>query len=181
MGYRIPTGVAKWMREHFVSEINGGGRMKYSDENGTTQCIDEHNAPSNENMSENPRRLKNPRIELTDNWERVGVLSWLTNVTLENNGTTSEGEMYFQIQGHRSFQMSGYAGLAHYRGFYLRGGFSYPAAERVYHDPTMESEITILDIQSSTGSEDEIPAFEGVLGILAMVGIASVIFLRRKR
>ncbi len=181
IGYRIPIGVAKWLKEQFVSGIKGDGEVKFEDENGTTEVLDENNAPANGSMAEHPRRLKNPRIECESNWERTGRLTWLTNVTLTNNGTTTEGQMYFQVQGHRKFLVGGYSGLALYRGFALRAGFSYPAGEIIYHDPSVESDVTILDIESSTENADNVPGFEGALGIAAMLGAAGVVLFRRLR
>ncbi|MCK4613897.1 MAG: hypothetical protein KAU14_03765, partial [Thermoplasmata archaeon] len=136
IGNRIPIGVAKWMKHEFISNINGTGKASYVDENGTEEVLNEDNALSEGSNFRHPKRLRNPRIELDDNWERVGRLTWVTNVTTTNDGVSEEGEMHFQVQGHRHLRTHGVSRSAIYRGFALKGGFSYPAGESIYHDPT---------------------------------------------
>ena len=187
VGNVVPSEVAKkwrWLTYNVAKEkIRGTVRAKveYSGENQSEE-MDEDNAKAGWYINKAPKRLKHQRIKLETQWEKVGWLTWVTNVTVTRNGTETEKNMYFQVQGHRKLWGFGIEKKTVYRGFVILGGFSYPWGDTIYHDPSVGSEVTLLDISEIGIEEDSewMPGFE-LLALIPAAAAAVVVFGRRKR
>jgi len=164
----IPEKVAKWIRMQFVERIQGDGKVTVDTEDGQ-EVVDDENTISME--PKRPKRFAHPRIELIDNWQKVGRLTWVTNVTVDGQ----EKSMYAQVQGGVPFQTTGERGVL--RGFAVLGGYSYPGGQSIYHDPEMSSDIAVeLNLGGQTFKTGLGSGLLGVMlvgvGFIAAAGVA---------
>ncbi|MEM2899741.1 MAG: hypothetical protein QXT63_03030 [Thermoplasmata archaeon] len=178
----VGEGVSRWGQVQFMkNETNGTASMQT--DNGTMALGDDSSADEG-NSTGLPKRMYNhPRIELKDKWNRMGHFTWVTKVNVTNNGVTEEKNMYYQVQGAFKFLYGSPGTTSFLKGFVIIGGFSYPGGEKIYHDPEMGAENTLPYITEklpTSPKKGRLPGFEA-LGLLAALGVASIILLSRKR
>ena len=101
----------------------------------------DHEIEYNEtNVPTVPVRITRDRIVFDDNWERIGRLTWISNVTVDGE----EKNMTFQIHGGGPAWMK--RGRYTFVGFHVIGAFIYPSGNVIFHDPTLDSTILFFDI-----------------------------------
>jgi len=87
-----------------------------------------------------PRLLTLDRVYFDDNWDRVGRLVWVSNVTVDGRADT----MLFQVQGGELFRTGHYGAL--FAGFAIRGAFIYPAGGTIQHDPSLDATSALWNL-----------------------------------
>ncbi|MDG6224544.1 MAG: hypothetical protein QCI82_03425 [Candidatus Thermoplasmatota archaeon] len=115
---------------------------------------------------ERPRIIQKNHLGIRDNWDRIGGLTWVSNVTVDGNET----DMHFQVYFARAFAGINANG-ALYAGFGVVGGFSYPGGSSIYHDPGYEVGVLSLDEQD----QDRPFVRVMVLGIVFFIAVALVV------
>jgi len=121
------------------------------------------------------RVLKPARLHLLDCWEKIGRLTWVTevNVTETEGAEPTVMNMTAQVQGYRRIILPLPHGI--YKGFALLAGYSYPAGYRIYHDPEMTASTTIIDTSALTAAAPSL--LQGILqyALAAAAGAAIAI------
>jgi len=126
LGNYIPLPVAKWLKENFLNKTGGNGKVECDDEN-----YNETNHPAG------PRVLEGNIIGFDDNWQRIGLFRWISNVTVYNEtGNGTEKPVFFQVHGGERTRW--HQDNAVFIGFSLKGAFIYPSGYKIYHDPEYE-------------------------------------------
>jgi hypothetical protein len=117
-------------------------------------------------------RLKMPRVDFQGNWTRVGWLTWTSNVEVDGQAK----QMYAQIQGGRRVMLVGPMGL--FAGFGLLGGLSYPGGDKIFHDPSVESDMMLY---TESAPVRGVPAGLFLIGaIVIVVMIGAIAYARMK-
>lgn len=132
--------VSQFLRYMREDDFEGNGTIDYTTPSGE-QWIRERNAlegsgedPVVSQSSVRPSLVQKNRLGIADNWQRVGQLRWVSNVTVDGE----EDNMFFQIYFARAFRGVNANG-AMFSGMGVVGGFSYPGGSNIYHDPTFEA------------------------------------------
>ncbi|MDD1769811.1 MAG: hypothetical protein LUO79_01875 [Methanomassiliicoccales archaeon] len=158
----IPDIVQEWYNAQYVKTHvqDGAGLIEYQTDEGTQTVRDQSDLPER-----STKVLTNTEIHSMDNWERVGTLSWVSNVTVDGQ----EKEMYYQIH-------VGAAGVIptpkhdmDVKAIIILGGYVYPMGTDVVHDPSFASDVFQLNIT------DGLQALVFVLAIGAMVIVGCMI------
>lgn len=117
-------------------------------------------------------RLKMPRVDFQGNWTRVGWLTWTSNVEVDGQAK----QMYAQIQGGRRVLLVGPMGI--FAGFGLLGGLSYPGGDKIFHDPSVESDMMLY---TESAPARVVPVGLFLIGaIVIVVIICAVAYARMK-
>jgi hypothetical protein len=176
IGNVIPEKVAEWIRVQFIDKINGAGRAEYETADGMEEVDDDDAAEEHEPVDGLPRKLNHNYVRLKDNWESIGDLTWISNVTVDG----VEKNMYAQVQGHKRIAVRGEEGNW-FVGFALLAGFSYPGGDSIYHDPSVSSEAMIEMSMSPLGT---FPAglvmFLLIAAVAVLTGIAVTLYTVNK-
>ena len=186
VGVRVPMGALKWMNYQMTKEKlqkgNLSAELEYEGES-QKEKMNEENAETG-HSDKKPKKLKHPRINIDSPWGKTERQTWVKNVTVTNDGNETEDEMFFQVKGHKNIQASGIKPGVEHKGFIIAGGFSYPAGERIYHDPGVGSDVTLLGIaEEAAGSledDDDTPGFE-LLGVVAAVAAVVAVFSWKRK
>ncbi len=179
-GRAVPPGVADWI-SHEWGEDQGRdvrARLRYRD-SSEDEVISEEDTDAGIADKE-PRRLRFNRIDLADDWERVGRLRWVNNVDVDGKDTN----MSCQVQGFLPVDRQGYEG-GFFRGFAGLAGFSYPGGETIFHDPAYQSSVILeaedgSDLEAEDGSDGFIGGFfdrpvRGLLVLGIVIAVAVVV------
>ena len=121
--------IIRWMHTKHSHEV-----ARYMKNNHMIECND------TANVSTLPVRITRDRIVFDDNWERIGRLTWISNVTVDGE----EKNMTFQIHGGGPAWMK--RGRHIFVGFHIIGAFIYPSGNVILHDPTLDSTILFFKI-----------------------------------
>lgn len=169
--------VENWIRDQ-VRNMNGNGTLSFDSDNGTTRLTERNtvremssfgNQDDIFNADERPILIRKNTLSIEDNWEKVGKLTWVSDVTVDD----TEMQMYFQFYGARRFliDVDGKGAMA---GVAAVGGFSYPGGSKIFHDPTYSCDVFQL---SSTGSEvsRKFPVLLAIGAFLLVIVIIAVI------
>jgi hypothetical protein len=167
LGNVIPANTAEWVRVQFMKDIGGDGKVVYETDEGIIEGTDDIAVKTTEPVPGLPQKVNNRYIECKANWERIGKLTWVSDVTVDGK----EGEMYAQVQGFRKVALVGPEGNA-FTGFVALAGFSYPGGDHIVHDPTIASEPLI---EMSMEGEPTVLPFG--LTLLAVASVAAVIII----
>lgn len=137
-GTWVPPLTAEWIHEEFLSDVDGEGdaalqtRVGEREVNGTEPL--------------RPVLLTGTHIELADNWQRVGRLTWVSDLTVtyqDGSSTHLREGVVFQAAFVRAWEHVRppvYGGVFH--GFLLIGVFIYPGGPEIaslYHDPGLQA------------------------------------------
>ncbi|MEW5759688.1 MAG: hypothetical protein AB1779_02855 [Candidatus Thermoplasmatota archaeon] len=183
VGNAMPLGLAKWINENLIKNVKQGGNVKYTTEDGKEETMSEDDAADpNATTGEKPRKigLKHPRLDLIDEWQRIGRLTWITNVTVDG----VEKTMSFQVQGHRGFvERIGNRGL--FIGFVILGGFAYPGGSSIVHDPEVgaETNIGLTEVGKAPAIKPKLPIIGIAIGVI-VVGAAVggfIVYMTKKK
>jgi hypothetical protein len=167
-GTYIPGIVQDWIDAQFINDVDGGtGVVEYETEEG------QMTAETTDDLPEESTILTDNKIVFRDNWERCGLLKWISNVTVDGQ----ERDMYYQIHAGTADEFRG-DDNGRVKAIAILGGYIYPAGENIYHDPVFEASSLMLNIG---------PDFQPLI-ILIVVGaviacvlpVGTVMVLRRK-
>ncbi|HUL38822.1 MAG TPA: hypothetical protein VLU38_00890, partial [Methanomassiliicoccales archaeon] len=131
----VPEIVEEWYNAQFVKQNikDGDGSMAYTVD-GATQVVKEQE----ELPKQSVQVMSNTEISSQDNWERIGGLSWASNVTVDGQ----QEQMLYQIHvGDEGVLPIGKgADGGHLKLLVLLGGYIYPMGMDVVHDPSVFAE-----------------------------------------
>lgn len=184
LGNFIPKHVAQWIRQEFIrDEINGSGRAEYETREGVRYSDSEElesGEDENNDGIPDPEIITKDTIEFKDNWQRIGRLLWLSNVTVDGE----DKDMYFQIHAGRILRNV----LTEKRdgcikGAIILGGFIYPKGEKIFHDPTFESTALLLDIPQKL--IDILPVgivfVQFLMAVVAVISVSGYAYARKRK
>ncbi|GEM_PF-1461753 len=170
MGNHIPEKTEEWVRTQLVERIRGEGMIEARNESG--------NISLGANLTK-PTLIRDNEMHFQDNWEKIGNFSWVSNVTLtDRSGRTQEGNVTFSVHRVLRIDHINMKGDV-FRGFMALGGFSYPSAYGIFHDPTFSATAYSFDILKEIR---ELPA--GILflqTVIAGVVVIGAVAYRRGR
>jgi hypothetical protein len=166
LGNVIPAQTAEWIRVQFMKDLDGDGKIIYETDEGIRQGTEDNAVGQWEPVEELPKKVNNRYIKCSANWEEIGKLTWVSDVTVDGQET----EMYAQVQGFKKIGLVGPLGNA-FGGFIALAGFSYPGGDHIVHDPSMSSEALI---EMSIGLEPGVFPF-GLA--LLLVGIVAAVII----
>lgn len=168
--------MSEFLRGLRENDIDGNGTVDYETVAGQRQlrlrdAMQLQNGdPVISQTGVRPQLVRKNRLGIADNWQKVGTMKWVSNVTVDGE----EEDMYFQVyfaRAHAGVNANG----AFYAGMGIVGGFSYPGGGRVYHDPTFEVssfEVQIKDDEQGIRWQRVI-----IIGVLVFIGVAIVVVL----
>lgn len=171
MGTYIPGIVQRWIDAQFIDSQIGDGA-------GTVSYLAEGDDADSTVLPETSTRVANNVIEYRDNWQRIGKLTWVSNVTVDGH----DRDMYYQVHAGDGLELvkdfqKPIDGRV--RGIALVGGYIYPAGENIVHDPTFEAGTFQLSI---VGDIDPAAVMLLMFGVAAVCGISltTVLVLRSR-
>ncbi|MEE9600472.1 MAG: hypothetical protein V3W22_02040 [Thermoplasmata archaeon] len=170
-GTYIPGPVNNWLDAQFVEGYVEDGTGVAELETFTGDVID---LESNDDIPPEATILAKDSISFRDNWRKNGELTWVSNVTVDEE----EKEMSFQIH-------AGTNGLRitnekddKFRGVVLLGGYIYPAGSDIYHDPSYSVQAILVDIQPEFNLAPFV--FVGIASVATLGLMGTAIHLRRR-
>jgi hypothetical protein len=172
LGVYIPKKVVEWLKIQYLKKIKGFGQAEIEYKNGIEKIEESDAVSEHKPVKGLPRKLKSRYIKFGDNWQRIGRLTWISNVTVDNVDT----HMHAQIQGYKRTILIGAKGNV-YAGFAVLGGFSYPGGNSIYHDPTVDGSVTFFD----TKPQPRIPIVLTFLSFCVVgvgVSVGAFVYLR---
>lgn len=175
VGNLIPKGTAKWIKEQLLEKINGEGNVVIEEDNGRKtfhgrDAIEERKYNERKYSATKPRKMKGRYIEFGGNWEKIGRLTWVSNVTVDGQ----DKEIYAQYQGLIKFKFKNEDGN-YFRGFAVLAGVSYPGGQNIYHDPELSSDILIESSFEQPLSLSSSRNLKPLIGIAVIVGLAGIL------
>ena len=183
VGNYIPEKTAEWLREELLSRIRNGTGVIVAETTNGTETFDMEKA--NITKPKLIRVLKPSRLHLLDCWEKIGRLTWVTevNVTETEGAEPTVMNMTAQVQGYKRIILPLPHGI--YKGFALLAGYSYPAGYRIYHDPEMAAGTTIIDTSALTAAAPS--PLQGILQYAlaivagAAIAVAVIAVIKRRK
>jgi hypothetical protein len=159
----IPDIVQEWYNAQFVKNhvADGSGLIEYQTNEGTQTVRDQSDLPER-----STRVMSNTDIHSVDNWEHVGALSWVSNVTVDGQ----EEQMYYQVHAGSGLNVPMPAHDVQVKAIIVLGGYIYPMGADVVHDPSFTSDV----FQMSMDSGLQALVFVLALGVAAIVSLPSI-------
>ncbi|MDI6707632.1 MAG: hypothetical protein QME47_00845 [Candidatus Thermoplasmatota archaeon] len=195
LGCHISPAAASWIREQFIDRVGGRGFGRCMlRENAEGEVEEEINATTAFGFRDRPRIIPKGRdkIRFEDNWYRIGMFRWVSNITVWDNETSEpyEAPIFFQLHGGKPILPGdvrpGLKGI--FFGFLAKGAFIYPQGYKLYHDPEFSASALFYDIipVKAPSLFNLLPLeiikahlIETAVAILAVCALVAV--LRRKR
>jgi len=166
-GTFIPTFVQNWLDVQFINATAGqdiGIAELETFTGGDTDITATDDIPAEST------RLTKDNIIFRDSWQKVGEMSWVSNVTVDN----TEKEMYFQIHAGQNLDMEGENHDGYLHGIFFLGGYVYPMGHDIFHDPSYTSHALFLDIGVNMGA---LEVLGGILILTMMVGVVTSVIV----
>ena len=186
-GFAVSPNVAAWYNEQFIENNQGDGRISYETDNGSQSLVPSTLQAEPATPTDIPQRVKRNELLYNDKWQNIGKLTWVSNVdTYANESAPAVADsMYYQVQGGRKLAGIGWGGFV-YRAGVVLGGFSYPGAYRIYHDPEFSSDMNAVAIPTEVGTgvtpvKKRLPGFEGLVLIGAIAAVVAVGGITRRK
>ncbi|MEW6069258.1 MAG: hypothetical protein AB1485_01445 [Candidatus Thermoplasmatota archaeon] len=197
LGCHILPAVARWVREQFVDRIGrkGFGRCMLR-ENAEGEAEERINATTVVGFRYRPRLVTRDRIKFEDNWYRIGMFRWVSDVDVWDNETSNESHkapIFFQLHGGHPilpwhvWQYPHLKGI--FFGFLAKGAFIYPQGYKLYHDPEFSASALFYEPMPAKVPSllDLLPLeiirthlIETAVAIIAVCALAAV-FKRKKK
>ena len=175
-GTFIPDIVDDWMEDELEGDIeNHAGTATYNTPMGEQEIDAPDAIPAGAHL------VTKERISFNDDWQRMGELTWVSNVTADGE----DDEMYYQIHASQEFNQHRFKkrdkGTA--SGILLMGGYIYPASEELFHDPGFLTVVGIPDFESLVNIIDPGSAGCQLLAaiVITVVAIGFGFYRRRSR
>jgi hypothetical protein len=173
-GTFIPGPVNRWLDAQFVEGYVEDGTGVAELETFTGDVMD---IESNDDIPPDATILAKDNITFRDNWRKNGELTWVSNVTVDDE----EKEMYFQVH-------AGTSGLRitnekddKFRGIVLLGGYIYPAGSDIYHDPSYSVQAILVDLRPEPNLKPLVLLGMASVATLSLVGLAMRRRSKRRR
>lgn len=170
-GTFIPGPVNQWLDAQFVEGYVEDGTGVAELETFTGGAVD---LESNDDIPPEATILTKDTIVFRDNWRKNGELTWVSNVTVDDEET----EMYYQIH-------AGTNGLRvvdenddKFRGIVLLGGYVYPAGSDIFHDPSYSVSAILVDLLPELNLGPFV--FMGLVSVATLVMVGVAVHLRRR-
>jgi len=172
-GTFIPDKVQEWLDAQFVrNQIEDGtGVAEYETEDGQQQ------ARTSDDVPMGSERVAKNRIEFKDNWERYGLLTWVSNVTVDDEET----QMYYQIHAGQAQNVMRENDDGEVKSIAILGGYIYPAGSDICHDPTFEASSFMLSIVPNFGGAFVFALIIGTVACGSSILVFAVLRNRMKR
>ncbi|MBI5000173.1 MAG: hypothetical protein HZB92_01400 [Euryarchaeota archaeon] len=174
-GTFVPSFVQSWLNVQFVNATaqDAPGIAEIETFTGGAQDID-----STDGLPEGTHELSKDTITFRDNWQKVGEMSWVSNVTVDRE----EKEMRFQIHAGENIDWETEKRDGRVRGIVFLGGYIYPMGHDIYHDPSFVAHALFLDLPIG-GGNGLLAILVGAQGIALIAGICAVAVyvVRRKK
>jgi hypothetical protein len=162
-GTFIPEIVQDWLDVQFVNETVEEPITVAEIETftgGEADMMDTDGIPSGSH------RLSKDSIIFKDNWQKVGEMTWVSNVTVDGQ----EDDMHFQIHAGENLHWPNDEDTGYVNGIIFIGGYIYPMGEDIFHDPAYTAHALFLDLGVGFNMFGNI---FGIMGIYALVCIAA--------
>jgi hypothetical protein len=138
-GTFVPTFVQDWLDVQFVNSTgdDAAGVAELETFTGGEQDI-----RATDSIPSESQQLTKDTITFRDNWQKVGEMSWVSNVTVDNE----DRQMHFQIHAGESFNWPGENNDGYVRGIIFLGGYIYPTGHDIFHDPSFVAHALFLPL-----------------------------------
>lgn len=170
-GTFLPGPVNQWLDAQFIEGYVEDGTGVAELETFTGGAVD---LESNDDIPPEATILTKDSITFRDNWRKNAELTWVSNVTVDDE----EKEMYYQIH-------AGTNGLRvidenddKFRGVALLGGYVYPAGSDIFHDPSYSVSAILVDVAGQWNLAPFVAL--GMVGMATLVLIGVAVHLRRR-
>ena len=135
----IPEFVQSWLDLQFV---NATGQDAAGIAELETFTGGEQDILATDDIPEGSHQIVKDSITFRDNWQKVGEMNWVSNVTVDHE----EREMKFQIHAGENIDWPGENDDGYVRGILFIGGYIYPAGHDIFHDPAFVANALFLPI-----------------------------------
>jgi hypothetical protein len=176
-GTFIPAFVQNWLDVQFVN-ATAGEQIGIAELETFTGGEEDINAT--DTMPAESTRLTKDAIIFKDNWQKVGEMSWVSNVTVDNE----DKDMYFQIHAGQNLNMEGENNDGFLHGILFLGGYVYPMGHDIFHDPSYTAHALFLDIGVNCGPLAMLGGLSALvimISVTVAVIVVSVMVLRKTR
>lgn len=170
-GTFIPGPVNQWLDAQFVEGYVEDGTGVAELETFTGGAID---VESNDDIPQEATILTKDSITFRDNWRKNGELTWVSNVTVDQE----EKEMYYQIHAGTSGLRIANEKDDKFRGVVLVGGYIYPAGSDIFHDPSYSVQAILVDVRGEFSLAPLL--FLGMASVAALSIIGVALHMRRR-
>lgn len=170
-GTYLPGPVNQWLDAQFVEGYVEDGTGVAELETFTGGAVD---LESNDDIPSEATILTKDSITFRDNWRKNGELTWVSNVTVDDE----EREMYFQIHAGTSGLRVMDTEADKFRGVGLLGGYVYPAGSDIFHDPSYSVSALLVDVQGHWNLAPFVTLGLVATATLVLIGVA--VHLRRR-
>lgn len=137
-GTFIPDIVQSWLGVEYFNETEDAAGVAEIE----TFTGGEADMMSTDGIPDGSHRLAKDSIVFRDNWQKVGEMTWVSNVTVDNN----EEDMYFQIHAGENIHWLTDEENGYVNGIIFIGGYIYPMGHDIFHDPAYTAHALFLDI-----------------------------------
>ncbi len=175
-GTFVPDIVDDWMDDQLKGDIeNNHGTATYSTPTGDREVDAPDEVPAGAQL------VTKERISFNDDWQRLGELTWVSNVTADGD---EDAKMYYQIHASQEFFKHRFkkSDQGEASGILLMGGYIYPPSDELFHDPGFLVVVGIPDFETLINILD--PGSAGCQLLAAMVIAVVAVgfgFYRRKK
>ncbi len=161
-GTFIPTFVQDWLDVAFLNATtkNASGIAEIETFTGGHADI-----MSTDGIPDGAQQLTKDEVIFKDNWQKVGVMSWVSNVTVDKE----EKNMTFQIHAGENIEWPSDNDDGYVNGIIFLGGYIYPMGHDIFHDPSYVANALFLDI--GIGFVNPVYAI-AELALIATAGVA---------
>ena len=138
-GTFIPDFVKNWLDVQFVNATSekAAGIAEIETFTGGQKDI-----LSTDGIPDGAQQLTKDTVVFKDNWQKVGVMSWVSNVTVDDE----EKNMSFQIHAGENINWPSDEDNGFVNGIIFLGGYIYPMGHDIFHDPSYVANALFLDI-----------------------------------
>ncbi len=173
-GTYIPGPVNQWLDAQFVDDYVEDGTGVAELETFTGGAVD---LESNDDIPPEATVLTKDSIIFRDNWRKNGELTWVSNVTVDDE----EKEMYYQIHAGTSGLRITDENDDKFRGIVLVGGYIYPAGSDIFHDPSYSVQAILVDVRPEFSFAPFVFLGMAAMATLVLAGVAVHLRRRSKR
>ena len=129
---------------------------------GTGDCAD--HGELKDDAVKRATAIRGGGLYFEDSGAELGRLRWVNNVTVREEGEEMNFEVVYQVHGRRNVTQVDLPdnNTDHYRGVRLIGGFNYPVAEDIIHDPEVSSDTVYVSVFDEGFAAADSPSSERV-------------------
>jgi len=137
-GAFIPERVEEWYNVQFLkSHLSDGTGLANYEAEGSNQTVAEQSQ-----LPGHAQLLTKDSISFKNNWERCGMLTWVSNVSVDG----TEKQMYYQIHAGVASEFPTDKRDGQVKLLVILGGYIYPMGANIMHDPSFIGEALQIDM-----------------------------------